>query len=205
MKKICAIMAVVLSTICVCGVNMESTFAAENLTKSQKRNYKKAIEKYVDDEMIIGDEKKNVYFSFYDIDRDGKKEMMIDNDNNTYGSGCIIDHNGKLMTVLDFDEHGKLGKRDFYYRNLTVYKKGVVMHSGVGPAGGYMKWYQADAKGKLKEIASWSIEMEGDKDIYLVRGKKVGEKIYNDYIKNFSEVSNIKRYSYTKKNIERYF
>lgn len=205
MKKICAIMAVVLSTICVCSVNMESTFAAENLTKSQKRNYKKAIEKYVDDEMITGDEKKNVYFSFYDIDGDGKKEMMIENDNNTHGSGCVIDHNGKLMTVEDFDDNGKLGKRDFYYRNLTIYKKGVVRHSGVDSAGGYMKWYKAYANGKLKEIASWSMEMEGDHDSYSVKGKRVGERTYNDYIQNFSEVSNIKRYSYTKKNIERYF
>lgn len=193
------IMISVLCMFSICSMNTEYVVAANVLSKNQKQSFNKAIEKFIKDEMIPDEEVKNVYFSLYDLDRDGKKEMIIENDNVPWGSGCVIDHNGKIMTIEDLK--GK--KRKFYFRNLCIYKKGVVMSSGVAPIGSYILWYKANTKGKLKQIAS--LEMNEDDDVFTIKGKRVSEKKYNNLIKEFSEVSNIKRYAYTKKNINKMF
>ena len=61
----------------ICSMNTEYVVAANVLSKNQKQSFNKAIEKFIKDEMIPDEEVKNVYFSLYDLDRDGRLEVWV--------------------------------------------------------------------------------------------------------------------------------
>lgn len=185
--------------------------AADKLTAKQKKTYKKIVNNFVS-------EAKNhkycdtdyMYFSLFDINNDGKKELLLADEGHAASSenhGYIYNKDGKKIKLY-YKYGGKTYNTDTVSGRIGVYKKGVILCSGTGAIGGYTTYYKVNSKGKFYEAAhndNSSFNEEGYQyDRYTVNGKECTAEEYAKKVKSFGKNVKVTYYKCTSKNIKKY-
>ena len=123
-----------------------------------------------------------VKYAFYDINNDGKKEMIAYDSTNPYSKGYIYQYKNKKVSrikcISNFQPSRNIDTLDIY-----IYKKKKVIKTGALSAQTNNNYYYKYKRGKYVLVAESGENYENNTSYYKVNGKKVSKEKFKKYVK----------------------
>ena len=123
-----------------------------------------------------------VKYAFFDINNDGKNEMIAYDSSNPYSKGYIYQYKNKKVSrikcISNFQPSRNIDTLDIY-----IYKKKKVIKTGALSAQTNNNYYYKYKRGKYVLVAESGENSESETAYYKVNGKKVNKSKYKKYVK----------------------
>ena len=184
MKRFIKLIAIILALFAIIGVlPISNVNAASNEITAFTKYLPKVSAQLKKDSYLPYS---SVKYAFFDINNDGKKEMLAYDSMNPYSKGYIYQYKNKKVTrikcVSNFQPNRNISGIEIkIYKKKKMFKTGAVSESTSG------QYYYKYKRGKYVLVAESGtksdFETGNDIKYYKVNGKKVSKSKFKKYVK----------------------